>query len=71
MKKIIAIAVAAATVLSIALGAVNTSAADTLTEQNINYTELVGRINQNDSGFTITSGGSYTDSYSMSSSTPA
>ena len=71
MKKIIAIAVAAATVLSIALGAVNTSAADTLTEQNINYTELVGRINQNDSGFTITSGGSYTDSKSMSSSTPA
>jgi len=71
MKKIISIAVAAATVLSMAFSAVNTYAAETLTEQNINYTELVGRVNQNDSGFTITSGGSYTDSNSMSSSTAA
>ena len=38
MKKIISIAVAAATVLSMAFSAVNTYAAETLTEQNINYT---------------------------------
>ncbi len=56
MKKLITLAAAAAGVLSLAVFAVSTSAADSLTKQDdISYNEIVGRVNQSDSGFTISS----------------
>ena len=55
MKKIITSAIAVVSVLSVAFFAVNSSAADSLKEQDISYNELVGRVNQSDSGFTISS----------------
>ncbi len=63
MKKIITAASAIVGVLALALMSVNsimstslnTSAADNLKKQDISYNEFVGRINQSDCGFTISS----------------
>lgn len=72
IKKIGVLALAAVCAFSAAFAAayrtsVNTSAADSLVKQDINYTELVGRVNQSDSGFTI--GSTAVDSKEMSAST--
>lgn len=55
MKKLITSAVAVVSVLSVAFFAVNSSAADSLKKQDISYDELIGRVNQSDSGFTVSS----------------
>ena len=73
MKKIITFAAAVVSVLSVAFFAVNSSAADSLQKQDISYNELVGRVSQSDSGFTISSkyvysGGMKTDSAPLSGS---
>ena len=57
IRKIGVLALAAVCALSAGFAAVyktsvDTYAADSLKEQEINYTELVGRVNQSDSGFT-------------------
>ncbi len=67
MKKLITFAVAIVGVLSVALFAVNSSAADSLKKQDISYNELVGRVNQSDSGFTIST--KYIYSSGMNSTT--
>lgn len=70
-KKIGVAALAAVCALSAAFAAVyttsvNTSAADSLKKQDINYTELVGRVNQSDSGFTKGSTTAYSSKMSAS-----
>lgn len=67
MKKLITFAVAVVGVLSVAFFAVNSSAADSLKKQDISYEELVGRVNQSDSGFTISSKSVHSGSMSIDS----
>ncbi len=75
MKKILTTAAAIIGVLSLGLVSVtsvmnssfNSSAADSLKKQDISYTELVGRINQSDCGFTISSNVINTKSLNSSS----